>query len=99
MSGRTMGPAPTIWERSVTLSSRFEITSEKPTIPPLPAVMRERAVRFRHAVRVFTLLHVIAAGVGGFHQLSRQTGVHRVLRTAASGGDQPANCERLSTLG
>ncbi len=49
-------------------------------------------------MRVFALLHGIAAVVRGVHQLGRQTGVHRVLRTATGGGDQPADRERLGAL-
>ncbi len=34
-----------------------------------PAIMREGAVRLRHPVRVFPLLHRVAAIVGSIHKL------------------------------
>src|SRR5690349_20884333 len=60
--------------------------------------MREGAVRVRHAVRVFALLDRVAAVVGGIHQFARETGGHGGLRTAAGGGDEPADGERLGAL-
>jgi hypothetical protein len=50
----------------------------------LPAVVREGAVGFRHAVRVFALLDGVAAVVGGVQQLARQT-LAMVFRCGARG--------------
>src|SRR5437867_2765363 len=49
----------------------------------LPAVVRERLVRFRHAVHVFLLLDGPAARIGGVDQLIRQLVGHGLARTLA----------------
>ena len=54
---------------------------------PLPAVVREGAVGFRHPVRVFALLDGVAAVVGGIEQLARQPLDHGLLVAAARGRD------------
>src|SRR6185503_7539558 len=66
-----------------------------PETTDLPAVVRERLVGFRHAVRVLALLHRAAAQVGGVEQLVGELFLHR-LAVAARGGvaDQPADAER-----
>ncbi|EAQ30599.1 hypothetical protein NAP1_07465 [Erythrobacter sp. NAP1] len=74
-------------------------TCPSPVPQSLPAVVREGAVRVRHAVRVFALLDGVAAVVGGIHQLTRQTGAHGGLGATASRTDQPADRESLGTLG
>ena len=61
--------------------------------------MREGAVRFRHAVRIFALLHGIAAIVGGVQQFTRQARGHRGFAAVARGGDQPADGQRLGAFG
>src|SRR6478735_8543651 len=61
--------------------------------------MAERAVRFGHAVRVFALLHGIAAVLRRVHEFARKASRHRLLRARASRRDQPADGERLSALG
>src|SRR5207302_2357205 len=45
----------------------------------LPPVVREGLVGLGHLVRVFALLHRVAAVVGGVDQLGRQLLVHRLL--------------------
>src|SRR5215216_4906359 len=55
--------------------------------------MRKRLVRVRHAVRVFFLLHRIAAVVGRVENLGRQTIRHRLFTATAGVGDDPANCQ------
>src|ERR1044072_3307461 len=55
--------------------------------------MRECFVSVRHAVRVFLLLHRIAAVVCRVENLSRQTIGHRLFTAAARVGDDPANCK------
>src|SRR5690606_38110746 len=47
----------------------------------LPAVMREGAVGFSHAMRVFTLLHSRTTVVGSIKQLTGNTIDHRRLVT------------------
>src|SRR3546814_12245627 len=51
--------------------------------PLLPTVVREGAVGFGHAMRVFTLLYCVAAIVRGVHQFAGQAASHGVLRTLA----------------
>src|SRR3546814_17705159 len=65
--------------------------------PLLPTVVREGAVGFGHAMRVFTLLYCVAAIVRGVHQFAGQAASHGVLRTIARSTDQPANGERLKS--
>src|SRR6185503_8743150 len=55
--------------------------------------MREGFVSVRHAVRVFLLLHRIAAVVRRVENLSRQAIGHRLFTAAAGVGDDPANCQ------
>ena len=61
--------------------------------------MREGAVGFGHPVRVFALLDGVATVVGGVHQFTRKARSHRVLAAIARRCDQPADRERLRTLG
>jgi len=60
--------------------------------------VREGPVGFRHAVRVFTLLHRRTATVRGVKHLGSETLLHRVFRTGARVLDQPANGESLTAL-
>jgi len=62
------------------------------------AIVRESAVRFRHAVRVFALLDRVAAVVGCIHQFTRQAGGHGGFAAVTRCGDQPANGQGLRTL-
>src|ERR1041385_494496 len=55
--------------------------------------MRKRLVRIRHAVRVFLLLHRVAAVVCRVENLGCQTIGHRLLAAAACVRDDPANCQ------
>jgi hypothetical protein len=64
----------------------------------LPAVMREGAIRFRHAVCVFALLNGGAAIVGGVEKLTGQPVDHGVFVAPARRLDQPANGQCLSPL-
>src|SRR6187399_1480966 len=61
----------------------------------LPAVVRERLVRFGHPVRVFALLDGAAAEVRRVQKFHRELFLHR-LAVAALGGvaDDPANGQR-----
>src|SRR4030095_2941471 len=65
----------------------------------LPAVVREGAVRFRHAVRVLALLDRIAAVLRRVHQLARQAGRHRFFRAGARRRNEPADGQSLGALG
>src|SRR5688572_27209780 len=57
--------------------------------------MRERLVRFRHAVRVFALLHRTAAKVRRVEQFVRQLLLHRLPVAPRAGiPDEPADAER-----
>src|SRR4029077_10941736 len=62
--------------------------------PLLPAVMRERLVRFRHAVHVFLLLHGPAARVRRVNQLIRELVYHGLARALPRILQQPANRQR-----
>src|SRR6267154_733529 len=61
----------------------------------LPAIMRERLVRFRHAVHVFLLLHRPAARIRRVDQLIRELVYHRLARAFPRILQQPANRQRL----
>src|ERR1041385_5249579 len=63
-----------------------------------PLVMRERLVRFRHAVRVVFLLDGVAAVVGGVEHLAGEAVGHRLLAAGACGADDPADGETPSAL-
>src|SRR5665213_2127001 len=65
----------------------------------LPAVVREGAVRVRHAVRIFAFLDCLAAAVHRIHEFARQALTHGVLAALAGGFDQPANGKGLLALG
>ena len=68
----------------------------------LPAVVRERLVGFRHAVRFFALLDRAAAVFGSFEQLGRQLARHRCSRRACapprSASASPAPCGATGAL-
>src|SRR6266851_6390840 len=66
---------------------------------PLPAIVRESAVRFRHAVRVFALLDSVAAAVGGVEQFGGEPLHHGLFVAVARGRDDPADAERLTAVG
>src|SRR5207245_2429517 len=74
---------------------RVATASLTPTTYSLPAVMRERLVRFRHAMHVFLLLHRSAARVRRVNQLVRELIHHGLTRAFPRILQQPANCERL----
>src|SRR5207248_10324954 len=48
----------------------------------LPTIVRESFIRFRHLVRVFSLLDRVAAVVGGIHDLAGELVLHRLLAAA-----------------
>src|SRR3546814_2960525 len=63
------------------------------------SVVAEGAVGLGHAVRVFALLHRVAAVVRRVEQFARQPGCHRGFAAIARGGDQPADRQRLGAVG
>src|SRR3546814_700773 len=64
-----------------------------------PAVVRERLVRFRHAVGLFALLDGTATAFRGIHQFGGELARHGVLATLAGGLDQPAHRQRHAARG
>src|SRR6266849_1815576 len=75
--------------------SPVRIATASLTKTPLPAVVRERLVRFRHAMHVFLLLHCPAARIGCVNQFIRQLVHHRLDRPLPRILQQPANRQRL----
>src|SRR5581483_3349437 len=65
----------------------------------LPAVMRERFVRFRHSVYVFLLLDRRAAVVGRVEQLVGELVLHALLGPRAAVADEPADGQRGAPVG
>src|SRR5262245_39857845 len=65
----------------------------------LPAVVREGLVGLRHLVRVFALLHGLAALVGRVDQLVGELVAHALAFARACRVDQPAHRERGRALG
>src|SRR6266850_5669496 len=65
------------------------------TKTPSPAVVRERLVRFRHAMHVFLLLHCSTARIGRVNQFIRQLVHHRLARALPRILQQPADRQRL----
>ena len=61
--------------------------------------MGESAVRFGHFVRVFTLLHRIAAIICGIEDFTREPPRHRRLVAAASSRNDPTDRQGARTVG
>src|SRR5208282_208266 len=68
--------------------------SHTPPMASLPSVMRERLIRFRHAMHVFFLLDGSAFAVRGIEQLVRQLLDHSFFAAAARIAYDPANGQR-----
>src|SRR6267142_1072881 len=75
--------------------SPVRVATASLTKAPLPAVVRECLVRFRHAVHVFFLLHGPATRIGRVNQFIRQLVHHRLARALPRILQQPANRQRL----
>src|SRR6266567_2894871 len=75
--------------------ARVATASLTKTIHSLPTVMRERLVRFCHAVYVFLLLHSSAARIRRINQLVRELVHHGLARAFPRILQQPANRQRL----
>src|SRR5207245_4085518 len=61
----------------------------------LPTIVRERLVRFRHAVHIFLLLHRSAARICRIDQLIRELVYHGLASAFPRILQQPANRQRL----
>src|SRR4029079_14007455 len=71
------------------------LKSDPTYFPLLPAIVRERLVRFGHAVRVFALLHRAAAQVRRVEQLIGQLLLHRLAVAARPGvAHEPPDAQR-----
>src|SRR6476620_6462627 len=66
---------------------------------PLPAIVRERAIGFRHTVRVFAFLTGVSPVIGRIEQFGREPVGHRLFAALARGGDDPADAQRLAAHG
>src|ERR1700674_1478411 len=86
---------PIVPETAFFSPARVATASLTETTYPLPAVMRERLVRFRHAVHVFLLLHRPAARIRRINQFIRELVHHRLARALPRILQQPANRQRL----
>src|SRR5205809_5587491 len=84
------------WARGMGVSFSFSSCSYA---VPLPAVVRERAVGFRHSVRVFAFLDGVPPVIGCIEQLSREPVGHRLFAALARSRDDPANAKRLAAHG
>src|SRR3954454_17243025 len=65
----------------------------------LPAIVRERAIGFRHAVRVFAFLDGVPPVIGRVEQFGREPVGHCLLAALARRCDDPADAERLAAHG
>src|SRR5208282_129902 len=74
-------------------------SSQKRVTSLLPPVMRERLVRFRHAMHVFFFLDGGAFAVRGVEQLVRQLLDHSFFAAAARVAHNPANRQRSPAVG
>src|SRR5258705_252434 len=70
-------------------------SSLKSFVSPLPAIVREGAVGFRHPVHVFTLLDGVSPAIRRVEQLGREPLRHRLFIAFARRRNQPADPERL----
>src|SRR5713226_9597290 len=91
----SLNALPMVPETAFFSPARVATASLTTATNPLPPVMRERLVRFRHAVHVFLLLHCPAARVRCIDQLIRQLVHHRLAGTLPRMLQQPPNRQRL----
>src|SRR6266481_1451292 len=91
----SLNALPTVPETAFFSPVRVATASLTKTTYPLPAVMRERLVRFRHAVYVFLLLHRPAARIRRVNQFIRELVHHGLARALPRILQQPANRQRL----
>src|SRR5688572_14116775 len=85
--------------RSAPLQRRVADAALKCRATGLPAIVRERLVRFRHAMRVLALFHGSASQVGRVEQLVGELLLHGLAVAARAGEpDQPADAERQASV-
>src|SRR5215213_11465377 len=65
-------------------------------VSPLPAIVREGAVGFRHPVHIFPLLDGVAPAIRRVKQFSREPLRHRLFVALARCGDDPPDTESLA---
>src|SRR5262245_42215243 len=87
-----------VCKRALSESSRLTVRRVARCIRSEPE-MRERLVRFRHAVDFLALLHRTAPVFGGFEQLGREARAHRLLAAFSCRLAQPAHRERHAANG
>src|SRR6266478_2886063 len=73
--------------------------SLKSVVSPLPAIVREGTVGFRHPMHVFTLLDGVSPAIRCVEQLGREPLRHRLFIALARRHDDPANAECLTAHG
>src|SRR5258708_7742543 len=91
----SLNALPMVPETAFFSPARVATASLTTATHPLPPVMRERLVRFRHAVHVFFLLHGPAARIRRIDQLIRELVHHRLAGALPRILQQPSNCQRL----
>src|SRR5208282_3552440 len=73
--------------------------SHTPPMASLPSVMRERLIRFRHAMHIFFLLDGSAFAVRSIEQLVRQLFDHSFFAATARIAHDPADRQRRPAVG
>src|SRR5260370_1848131 len=91
----SLNALPMVPETAFFSPARVATASLTTATHPLPPVMRERLVRFRHAVHVFFLLHGPAARIRRIDQLIPELVHHRLAGALPRILQQPSNCHRL----
>src|SRR5260370_18323344 len=91
----SLNALPMVPETAFFSPARVATASLTTATNPLPPVMRERLVRFRHAVHVFLLLHGPAARIRRIDQLIRELVHHRLAGALPRILQQPSNRQRL----
>src|SRR5258706_899827 len=85
-----------MWAMMPMLRVRSSERSRDIRNPALPAVVGERPVGVRHAVRLFALAHRFAALGGRVEQLGGELLAHRLARARAGVLDDPAHRQRAA---
>src|SRR3954467_12700556 len=80
-------------------SGPVESTESVPAFGRLPAVVRERFVRFGHLLDVVAALDRGADAVGGVHELTGEALGHGLFAPLTGVADDPADGERVGPTG
>src|SRR5690349_8855551 len=100
LNARPMAPGTAFFSPVRVATASFTTTTYPLPAPflyaLLPTIMRERLVRFRHAVYIFLFLDRSAARIGRVNQFIRELVHHRLARAFPGILQQPANRQRLS---